>query len=1577
MDKQQHNSKENQSLKLPSLYKFKFFNGEEKRMKNLRKVATGALALIVAGTVGCVKKRDDRYNQSLPTELQAQTSYLVGGNDGSVSDFRATFDGGNYIPETNSIISRKKRTLRTREIIARPSNTQSAKLSVEEGTDFFNDFGIVKYEIDYVDASDIQISDNLPLLGKANTTYDLVYELTESYLKMYKVGPESSIPFTELTYARQDLVPGKFAVPIWAIPITYMRDERVLNENNKGTNIIERRRVEIRNKSDWQLAQIYQLDMKGGQAFKALSKPDIFKKDYFKGEWYFYAVLSKARPNDNNVIVGGVINPVTDETRFESANRVKFEIKENEMIVYDLNIDQEIDANDLTNLVSALHLPIKNVSFRIDQKGRFERGLEEIEEKDKSWVNKPYIQFEWDKFTGGFYNGALSALLTKPSLSDFRIAKDYFSFVVRYEQDGVEYRYSFRRNNPAERESYTKRKFFEDDQSFFGYFSASRQDVPNFRNTRLEDVDKLTSLTRFNPKSKEIVFHLSNNSPVNTPFAKVIEDATAKALEYWDAAFKAAGTDITVRLDRSKRVDLGDHRYNIVNVIDSVYSTGGLLGYGPSLADPFSGEIISATSNVYVGLMRDSVAAGIRNYLLVKTGRIQKHAFDYGLADTSELGTPGGPLVGQKSSVNPAVAQFMPQPIFEDVTEEIHGKKKVVRKKLVGFGSVPNTMEFNGQKITVDTKSSFGKAMLSRSQALAHIQDRLAGNSLEAYKAKKQLMSSCEYHNAEIRSSRGLTQAIEKECPAVVELANSKMGQQITTDEDLNIVRTCAEKIMYVQFMQTTVHELGHNFGLNHNFRGSTETDPKKYWTKEAALKVFGKVLEVDRINEGEVAVSNSVMDYYSEDAGGGILQAIPGPYDIAAIKFGYADKIRLADGQYVDVKDKSVRTVIKDDITKLDRYSQCTDLIAWYGLDPMCSLHDLGRTPLEIVKNAKNRIHDALLVSMSRYDRRYAVDQFWMPLVLSLRYYEPVQKIYNYWRVELGRQIFKDDPYLFQFPTSSRAVQAYEQTLAQAAQRNPEFKRLYDSYKPARDEAFNFLTELAFLPNRYCVVSDPKVKVDAKASEVGLKSNQTMIELEFLRDQIRRAIDREAFVSINNCYDPAIKAFVKENYGYDVVSETGFSLNDVKYDVSDRAITRPIDESGTQFLRLFAMMNMSSRIGFFGTGLLYANSQNNIYPNYFDEPDFRLKAQYLFESRLMEGVRPQTGLISKDFGKFFDQKSVRRYLAEQGLLGSMFIEYVGSLVAADIRSSYRAQRYSSLVYDVSQTRIYGENTDGIQVGNTIIRPRNEASAFVRQMINEFTISEALSAAGGMSALTPQLKDAIKAVVVEVLPKDDDAAFSGADLLKVYERVQAVKILLGAIGNQAQNPGFADLAQAYLDEVFFVENIAMRYFFGEAIADYTEAYNALNSLQEQYADFKADSGEPLNIAQLAAKVPQSGTLVSLASQIAKSVKIIESNIKLPTVKVTGADYERNIKALEQRIGDISISLRASLKADAKAVYLENSLDLPTVEFVSSRFDDSYVNWKDRANWMRAPENQTEVSAFTQLLYGLLQSFDSI
>jgi hypothetical protein len=155
--------------------------------------------------------------------------------------------------------------------------------------------------------------------------------------------------------------------------------------------------------------------------------------------------------------------------------------------------------------------------------------------------------------------------------------------------------------------------------------------------------------------------------------------------------------------------------------------------------------------------------------------------------------------------------------------------------------------------------------------------------------------------------------------------------------------------------MQTLTHQLGHNFGLLHNLRGTAETDPRKYWNKKSAERVYGKLIRHEKIKEGELAVSSSVMDLYSEDASGGILQVLPGPYDIAAIEFGYTDRVTHANGGgVIQLADRSIVKAVNGDIAKLNHFSQCDDNKAALAMDHRCAKYDLGRTPLEVVRNAK-----------------------------------------------------------------------------------------------------------------------------------------------------------------------------------------------------------------------------------------------------------------------------------------------------------------------------------------------------------------------------------------------------------------------------------------------------------------------------------------------------------------------------------------------------------------------------------------------------------------------------------------------
>src|SRR5690606_29894192 len=146
--------------------------------------------------------------------------------------------------------------------------------------------------------------------------------------------------------------------------------------------------------------------------------------------------------------------------------------------------------------------------------------------------------------------------------------------------------------------------------------------------------------------------------------------------------------------------------------------------------------------------------------------------------------------------------------------------------------------------------------------------------------------------------------------------------------------RKAAEDIMIPHAYTTTlVHEFGHALGLRHNFTGSFDSD--NFYTQE----------EANELGMHNRPAYSSVMDYgYSE------LNELPrfGKYDLAALRFGYARKVELADGEIVPVE--TTLHDLENQGAELKSYAFCTDENA--GLSATCNRFDEGSTLVEVVSH-------------------------------------------------------------------------------------------------------------------------------------------------------------------------------------------------------------------------------------------------------------------------------------------------------------------------------------------------------------------------------------------------------------------------------------------------------------------------------------------------------------------------------------------------------------------------------------------------------------------------------------------------
>ena len=98
-----------------------------------------------------------------------------------------------------------------------------------------------------------------------------------------------------------------------------------------------------------------------------------------------------------------------------------------------------------------------------------------------------------------------------------------------------------------------------------------------------------------------------------------VRDFGRKAVEYWNKAFQKAGEgsdyQIKIELDENTNRELGDIRYNILNLMMPEVQGGRSLGFGPNVSDPVTGEILSATANVWIRNIIDKYVVALREYI--------------------------------------------------------------------------------------------------------------------------------------------------------------------------------------------------------------------------------------------------------------------------------------------------------------------------------------------------------------------------------------------------------------------------------------------------------------------------------------------------------------------------------------------------------------------------------------------------------------------------------------------------------------------------------------------------------------------------------------------------------------------------------------------------------------------------------------------------------------------------------------------------------------------------------------------------------------------------------------------------
>ncbi|MBC3619501.1 zinc-dependent metalloprotease [Vibrio metschnikovii] len=403
------------------------------------------------------------------------------------------------------------------------------------------------------------------------------------------------------------------------------------------------------------------------------------------------------------------------------------------------------------------------------------------------------------------------------------------------------------------------------DENDIGFFTTSSK-VLNPITNRYDRT--ATYLNRFNPNAP-IEYYLSDS--FFDPKNKLFLDSTLETIDLMNKTLRLIEPDsgkpeITI-VNRNKPMNIhpGDLRYNVINLIDEPLANG-LLGYGPSVSHPLTGEIIKAHVNQYSGVARAGVPMYWNNLVrFYNRSQLEKSLTD---RKTIEQATENS---------QQAISQELEIRLAQQTALQLDASRQ--RIDVSGVYMNPKDTELHAtqykQKLTLPT-SPFNKLdeELTLDELIQAEENRLASwSENNIYPVEASWVSAT---SKTLLDNLPLT---DEGFYTITTNENGTQTRQLKRWSELpkHLQQQAADAITVTTYATTLVHEIGHNLGLRHNFKGSNDSD--NFYTAEEALK----------LGLNNIPAYSSIMDYAPS-----MLDQLPtwGKYDLAAFKFAYGRKV-------------------------------------------------------------------------------------------------------------------------------------------------------------------------------------------------------------------------------------------------------------------------------------------------------------------------------------------------------------------------------------------------------------------------------------------------------------------------------------------------------------------------------------------------------------------------------------------------------------------------------------------------------------------------------------------------------------
>lgn len=1180
----------------------------------LQPISFATILLLGLGPIGCQNKRSPK----------------LGDGEGRYSQSVADFNGKVFKLTTHEAINKGG-------VIS--SSEDAANVGADKENGLMKTFPAVKY------TTDAKLVDSVPVLAKPNTSgvYEIHYTLTNTHLVVSKVAAEAYIPMQEKTYA-EPASGGRLSVPLFGYPILgKVIREAVRNDRDEKTSRLTERSV-----MDIKDASHVQIDFSRFEEFGAIKKIDTFPVEFFTGpkdenEWYYgETVLSS--PDKTAVLVGDSSTFTLFDVR---QSLVKFQRHQSGLEVIGLAVDEKGKGNE-ANYESVAFIPGSFKDFKVEKQGRFREMKEQEEAKDLvHWKKTKFVQLDFSQMSSEWMKGQEGSYLyggktknPRPSASSMRVVSiklepNFISIILENPTSNIRLHLAFLKK---ENRNYTPLVYHNIDNKIFGFYAtkAPEGEARDHRVRRQEDVDKTYYVNRFNPNLKKITYHISKSSPDWTI------PAIEASIKTWNEGFDKTG--ITIALDKTKRVDTGDIRYNVINMIDSKGATGntGFYGYGPVLSDPFTGEVISATSTMHVHNFRLSIISQVRGYVLSKTGVLPNY-YRQGQEGVFEiLG-----LAAEKA--------------YESLKAQLPFKYKI-----------PDSVVKNDN-------------LLEKVKKYSQYSNREFKERYSQYSRKNEMPVLVDNVEPDIQTM----------CPEVLNyIATVKKqsdGGKGYDQRELEVVETCAEKILLPSLVPTIVHEMGHNFGLRHNFGGSSD-----YYNFYAD-------------KDGKPTVNTaSIMDYVPLEYR---QLSRPGRYDVAAMRYAYGNQIQLnKDKQNIFIGLNHKLDLAENlrakgyTLNDIRPYKYCSDYEARGAhYDPLCQASDLGWTAEQAVNFHIRQVNENFALGQYRWDRiqprthQQQADAFF-------HYSYPLMAFYAHWREKVSDYMQNRNLYL-----EGMTKEQYNKLLDDM-EKDAKYGAFTREYRPLIAKIYKFFTGYAFLSDRYCL---------AESTE-----NGNLALLEF--NKFRKDVFLSKQTSIQNCRDQAAQESLSGRK-LKLVTEFGYHASDIRFDLTAEGQN---DASGPSALDILSTQPIREQAGILLNIRVIATQkgwETGLYPSFMDEPQFREDWLERVFKRLIEGVNPSDFLSMPelanvlksrpDIGQKLAKMPMQNFFSEEltALQSLIMLTKIGAQVPGNLSATLaNSEPIGGSIYSA------GQGQGGSDIGNGISINTSEKAVFTRAAIQKY-----------------------------------------------------------------------------------------------------------------------------------------------------------------------------------------------------------------------------------------------------------------